>query len=155
MSKESKIAHYLESGGLSQRSIAEQLKVSRNLVRIVKDQMDRQHLTAADIEQMSDEQISILFKRTDLPERAGPKESVYCMPDWEVLTKELLRPGVTRQLLWEEYCDECHTNGKIPYGLTQFKVHLSKHLEKKEFSEVIFHKPGEMTEVDWVGDKAH
>lgn len=155
MSKESKIAHYLESGGLSQRSIAEQLKVSRNLVRIVKDQMDRQHLTAADIEQMSDEQTSVLFKRSDLPERAEPKESVYCTPDWEVLSKELLRPGVTRQLLWEEYRDECHASGKIPYGLTQFKVHLSKYLEKTEFSEVIFHKPGEMTEVDWVGDKAH
>lgn len=155
MSKESRIAHLLETGGLSQRSIAERLKVSRNLVQLVRKRMDEDNLTAADIDAMSEEQRSSLFKRIDLPPKADFKESVYYVPDWESVAGELMKPGVTRQLLWEEYCDECRACGKIPYKLTQFKFHLSRFLEKKEYSEVIFHKPGHMTEVDWVGDRAH
>ena len=116
MSKESRIAHLLETGGLSQRSIAERLKVSRNLVQLVRKRMDEDNLTAADIDAMSEEQRSSLFKRIDLPPKADFKESVYYVPDWESVAGELMKPGVTRQLLWEEYCDECRACGKIANG---------------------------------------
>lgn len=36
----------------------------------------------------------------------------YVLPDYEGLAKELSKPGVTMQLLWEEYVQGCRLNGE-------------------------------------------
>lgn len=75
------------------------------------------------------------------------------MPDYADLAKELVRPGVTMQLLWEEYVDECRRNEKIYYQLTQFKKYFNDHLNTQSFSHTIHHKAGETAQVDWAGTK--
>ncbi len=42
------------------------------------------------------------------------------MPDYASVHKELQRSGVTLNLLWLEYCDQCRAAGEIPYQSTPF-----------------------------------
>ena len=62
---------------------------------------------------------------------------------------ELDHPGVTRQLLWEEYHEE-FPNGYRP---TQFYHHLSQHIAARNPSMVLEHKPGKELFVDYAGKK--
>ncbi len=65
-------------------------------------------------------------------------------------TSELLRRGVTRQLLWEEYRKD-HPEG---YGYSQFCEHLRQHNQKDQAVMHFTHKPGEQLQIDYAGDKA-
>ena len=59
---------------------------------------------------MSDEALyNILF-----PTASGKVK--YKMPDYEHVYKELQRDGVTLDLLWQEYVDECRLAGELPYA---------------------------------------
>lgn len=62
---------------------------------------------------------------------------------------ELKHPGVTRQLLWDEYREEFPTG----YRPTQFYHHLSQHIASRNPSMVLQHKPGEKLFVDFAGKK--
>ena len=154
-SKTLKIAQYIENGRLSQDSIADSVHVSKNLVFSVANKMTENGWTAEDVRRLSEEDRKRIFRRTDLPEKAPAKESMYAKPDYEFYCRELLKPGVTKALLHEEYVEESERAGLIPLQITQFKVHLNEHLRKKPFSEIINHKPGAETEVDWTGDPVH
>lgn len=156
--KESKIlqvAHYVEKGGLSQNQIAKTVHVSKNLVSVIATKMTENEWTEADVRVMSEDERKRIFQRTDLPPAVPKKEPLYSQPDYEFYCQELLKPGVTKALLHEEYVEECRRAGLIPLQLTQFKVHLGEHLSKKAFSEIIRHTPGAEIEVDWTGDPAH
>ena len=47
-------------------------------------------------------------------------DSVYAMPDFAYIHRELAKNGVTLTLLWEEYCTKVRGNGSVPYSYTQF-----------------------------------
>ena len=42
-------------------------------------------------------------------------DSVYAMPDFAYIHRELAKNGVTLTLLWEEYCTKVRSNGSVPY----------------------------------------
>ena len=65
-----------------------------------------------------------------------------------------MKPGVTLQLLWEEYAQDCRLEGKVFYQLTQFKKHFNEYLNKTNFSHLLHHKAGEQAQVDWSKCKA-
>ena len=69
------------------------------------------------------------------------------LPDIEYLEKELRRPHVTMQLLFEEY-RTAHPNG---LGRTQFYEYFAKHKSKKPDMKVI-HKGGDKLFIDFSGD---
>lgn len=79
----------------------------------------------------------------------------YAVPDYSSLVKELAKPGVTVQLLFEEYQDSCRLAGKQAYQKTQFRKHLNDYLNKSEFRDIMTHKAGERIEVDWAGIRPH
>ena len=145
------IAGMLEDG-ISQNLIAGQMHISKSDVSLVNRLMKQKNLTSLLIMGKADEEVNHLFTRAEA--KPDKQESMYAMPDLDYYCNELLKPGVTKALLHEEYVEQCKKEGKIPYQLTQFKVYLSERLKKKEFSEIINHKPGEETEVDWTGDPA-
>ena len=37
------------------------------------------------------------------------------MPDYEYVSREMQKSGVTLNLLWLEYCEQCSNNGETPY----------------------------------------
>ena len=97
---------------------------------------------------MSDKQLS---------ERLFPSsvsKPVYKMPDYAYVYKELQRSGVTLNLLWLEYCDQCRAAGEIPYQSTQFNKYYADYLAKANATMHLNHKPGEVMQVDWAGDTA-
>ena len=153
-SKILQVARYLETGQISQRQIAAACHVSKNLVSTVSQKMHAMNWKAADVEAMGKEERINNFRRADQPKEEGRKQKDYEEPDYEYYCQELLKPGVTKALLHEEYVEHCTLAGTVPLQLTQFKEHLGEHLRKKAFSEIIQHKPADETEVDWTGDPA-
>lgn len=139
----------LKVKGVSNRTIASTLSVSRNTVNRIVQKIDSSNYNYPDIINMNDLELTQFFN-----ERPGAKKDEdYVMPDYETLSKELSRPGVTMQLLWEEYYDECTFSKKQGYKLTQFKKYFNEYLSQHEFTSIIHHKAGERIEVDWTGTK--
>ena len=137
----------LKAAGQSNRAIADFLGLSRNTVNAAVARIEDSGLRFEDLQILTDAQVNEVF-----PPTSGRKvEGEYYMPDFEQLKKELAKPGVTLQLLWEEYSDSCRLSGHKPYQLTQFKKHFNDHLKKTGFKDIIQHKAGEQIEVDWAG----
>lgn len=99
-------------------------------------------------EGMSDKQLAeVLFPASN----AKPE---YKMPDYEYVAREMQKSGVTLNLLWLEYCEQCSNNGETPYRLTQFKKYFRDYTLKNSATMHLNHKPGEIMQVDWAGDTA-
>ncbi|NOS95348.1 MAG: IS21 family transposase [Methylotenera sp.] len=82
---------------LSNRRIAESLKVSHNTVGRYRNTIEQQKITSALIAELNDTQLVSLFN----PTRKKMCDSLSI--DWESIHTELQTKGVTLQLLWEEY----------------------------------------------------
>ncbi|MFA6135684.1 MAG: IS21 family transposase [Phycisphaerae bacterium] len=70
------------------------------------------------------------------------------LPDWDTVHRELRRPRVTLQLLWEEY-RQLHPDG---YGYTQFCEYYHRWRAPLEVTLRQHHVAGEKTFLDWAGD---
>jgi transposase len=68
-------------------------------------------------------------------------------PDLEYLYREMQRPGVTLNLLWEEY-REAHPEG---YGRSQFCARYLRFLKGHEVYLRKVYKAGDQAMVDWAG----
>lgn len=82
---------------LSNRRIAESLKVSHNTVGRYRNIIEQQQITSALVAELNDTQLGRLFNAT--------RKKMCEIPsiDWENIHTELQIKGVTLQLLWEEY----------------------------------------------------
>ena len=78
--------------------------------------------------------------------------SIYQMPDFVYIHKELARTGVNLTLLHEEYTNKCLAEGTTPYRYTQFCDKYRRWAKVTKATMRIKHKPGDKTEVDWAGD---
>jgi transposase len=124
------------------------MRISRQTVVTALQRAAEQELTYQSISGLSDHD---LFKVLYPPESS---QSNYKMPDYEQVHREMVKSGVTLQLLWMEYCDQCRTANEIPYQLTQFKKYYRDYVVKTKATMHISHKPGEIMEVDWAGQVA-
>ena len=145
MDKTREILRYLALG-MSQVDIASLLKVSRNTIRKTKIAAEQINLTWEEAGKMENNELEkVLFPKQPADESLQPK------PDFEYVAKELQRPGVTRQLLWEEYVEEAKAAGKIPLQYSQFCNLVNKYLEMNKATMHFEHNPAERIEVDWAG----
>lgn len=130
--------------GISQRSIATALKVSRNTVsKVLKSASDYQLHWPLD-ETMTNERIELLFYEPPLIETRTH-------PNWDIIHKEYLKAHVTLKLLWMEYCDKTRASNETPLMYSQFCHYYREHIQKTRAVMNIRHKPGELIEVDWAG----
>jgi transposase len=74
------------------------------------------------------------------------------LPNFEYIYKELAKTGVTLSLLWAEYCAQCAEEHTIPYQHSQFNEKYHAYAASKKATLRIKRKPGELMEVNWVGD---
>lgn len=98
--------------------------------------------------EMGDETIKKLIYPASNSKRGG-----YEKPDYEQVHRELKRKGVTRALLYEEYCDKCRSAGKSFCSATTFNDGYRKWANSQNITMHIEHKPGQKMEVDWAGTK--
>ena len=138
----------LESLGINNTQIAESCYCSRTTVINTLQKAQEKGITWQSAREMADKEIcKLLFP--------GEKaKSVYKMPDYEYVHREMAKSGVTLTLLWVEYCEECRQNGEIPYRATQFNKYYSDYVAKTKATMHINRKPGELMEVDWAGQTA-
>ena len=95
--------------------------------------------------QMSDKEL-----KQKLFQKAASKPE-YRMPDYEHVHREMAKSGVTLNLLWMEYCEECRKNQELAYQSTQFNKYYGDYVQKTKATKRIEHKPGDLMETDWVG----
>lgn len=150
MTKYREIIRLLSFDDLSERRIAESLNVSRNTVSNVRRAaIDKKIYWPLD-ELMTDEVLEKLLFPSENEISSDKK-----MPDFDYIHKELLRNGVTKKLLWVEYCEECRQNGDEPLMYSRFCYYIQQDEQKRRATMHIPRKPGYQVEVDWAGDPAY
>ncbi len=133
---------------VSNRQIAEIMSVSRNTVNRITRILVEKQLSWEVVEHLTDHELVSIFESPPALNSLN-----YVQPDYAKLSKELTRPGVTMQLLWEEYQDQCRLSKTLGYQATQFKKYFNDYLIQNQFTEVMRHKAGERIEVDWAGTR--
>ena len=138
----------LSSLGINHKQIAEGMGIARQTVVTTLQRAAAQGLSWQAVEPLSDRELRAkLFPQ-------GSNKPSFKMPNYETIHRELAKPGVTQQLLWFEYYDQCRATGEIPYQLTQFKTYYREYVAKTKATMHIQRKPGELMEVDWAGQTA-
>lgn len=138
----------LSSLKFSERNIALSCSVSRNTVAKVLKRAKELDLSWPLDETVTEQSLrQLMFPK----EQTGTNKP---MPDYAYIRKELLRNGVSKKLLWSEYCENCRMNGEMPLMYSQFCYHLQQDEQKRRATMHIQRKPGEQIEVDWAGDPA-
>ena len=110
--------------GISQRSIALTCKCSRNTVAAV-----LKRANAANLQWPADEKTDAELGALLFPEKQV-QTSIRRMPDYEWVSKELNRNGVTLKLLWMEYCEECRQARQQPFMYSQFCHHFQQYAKR-------------------------
>jgi transposase len=136
----------LNSLNFSNVGIANSIHCSRNTVSEVLKLAEAHELAWPIPAVLTNRDIEVLF----YPERATNEGRK--LPDFEYVYKELARPGVTLSLLWAEYCVKCEQENTIPYQHSQFNEKYHAYAASRKATLRIKRKPGEVMEVDWVGD---
>ena len=138
----------LHSLGFNHSQIVESTAISRPTVITVTQRAAAQGLDWQTAESLTDKELSARL----YPQNSGKPS--FKMPDYDYVHREMSKPGVTQQLLWFEYCDQCRATGEMPYQLTQFKTYYREYIAKTKATMHITRKPGELLEVDWAGQTA-
>ena len=139
----------LKSLGFSDRNIALSCSVSRNTVKRVIDKAEEKHISWPLDFDMTDAVLDELLFPSD------KSVTQRRLPDYDYIRKELLRKGVTKKLLWVEYCEDCRLSGENPLMYSQFCEHIHRDEQKRRATMHIPRKPRQQVEVDWAGDPAH
>lgn len=133
-----------EQTKLRKRAIARALNISRTVVDSYLTQFKATGLKYSDIKDMSDDQVKEFFVKKE-PFISEKQKILY--DRFEYMLKELRKPGVTLQLLWEEYKRE-YPDG---YESTQFGYYYQKWRQSLKVSMHIEHKVGDKMFVDFTG----
>ena len=129
---------------LSFRQISRSVRVSLGTVSNYIQAFESSSLSWPLPEDHSETQlVQALFPEAPLPNRKGLVD-----PDWPEIHLALKRKGVTKQLLWEEYCQSHTLNA---YSYAQFCHRYKQWLGCQKRSMRQHHKAGEKLFVDYAG----
>jgi len=138
----------LASLGLNNSQIAEGAGTTRKTVRRVLDRAGEAGVDWAKARGMPEKDLAYALYPSAMVKAA------HKAPDCDAVHREMAKPGVTLQLVWMEYCEQCRTSGELPYQLSQFKKLYRDYAVQAKATMHIAHKPGEIMEVDWAGQTA-
>ena len=144
MEKIREIIRLKESAKLSERAISRTLKVSRPTV---KQYIDHIYQAGYNYESIKDIDDDTLLKILDGKIKSQSQRHKTLCAKFEYFVKELKRPGVTLQCLWEEYQVE-HPDG---YGYSQFCYHFQQWRNTRKLNKHMDHKAGDKLFVDFTG----
>ncbi len=135
----------LNEAGLSDRMIHRALFVSRPVVKEYVEKIRSAGLDYTTIRDMADETLlEVIEGRKSASERYQNLSNLFSH-----VSKELMRPGVTLQCVWQEYRAE-HPDG---YSYSQFCYHFQVWRSASELSMHIEHKVGDKMFIDFAGKK--
>ena len=121
--------------GFSERNIARTAGVSSNMVKRVVEAATAAKIDWTHAESMDDATI----EKALFPDRkpAQPSHTI----DFEYIRKELLRNGVTKKLLWTEYCESCRLCNREPLMYSQFCHYIKQEEQKRRATMHIPRRP--------------
>lgn len=146
MSKLKSIIYKLSKGS-SNKSISKQFGISRNTVLSYKKKIEELNMDYDELLALSDEEIFNLLQNTNGDKIEENGRYHYLLDQMDFFLEELKRPGVTRQLLWQEYKQKQEDG----YQYSQFCDHLHKYLTNSEISMRLEHQYGDVLQVDFAG----
>jgi transposase len=130
---------------LGVRPIARACNISTSTAHAYVDKLKELNVPYGEIAVMGDDELEeLLFPR----EEKTPARS---LPDFEYLSKEMTKKGVTLQILYEEYKKD-NPDG---YERSRFYGLYREWIKKADPVMRFNHKAGEKTFIDFSGDKAH
>jgi len=136
----------LHDAGLSQRQIAQALKVSQPVVADYLAKFKKAGLKSTDIAVQADSELRQLFIRErPLSQRREGIEALF-----EGVAKEMRRRGVTLELLWREYLGR---EAQQHYSYSTFCKLYRRWSKDSELDMHMQHAAGDKTFVDFTGDK--
>jgi len=144
MAKEKEILR-LHLEGFSQREICKALRCGHARVNDLVKASCSTGLTWEAVKSLDDSGIRELL----LPSQDS--RDTFALPDFESLAHEISRPGVTRKLLWYEYCNSISDTALAPYQYAQFCRLFDRYLKQESATMRLTHVPGQRMFVDWAG----
>ena len=129
---------------LSHRQIAAALRIGIGTVSNYLAAFERSSLSYPLSAELDEAEIG----RRLFPPIVSSVEPQFIAPDFAEIQAQLRLKGVTRQLLWEEYGEQC---GSQAYSYTQFCVLYRRWLKHQRLSMRQTHRPGEKMFVDYCG----
>ena len=129
---------------LSIRQISASVKVSTGAVTKYLRQFEKSDLSWPLPEDLDD---TALINQLS-PEAASRQHQGLIDPDWAEMHRTLKQKGMTKQLIWEEYCDVYPHNA---YSHSQFCHRYSEWRKKQKRSMRQLHQAGEKLFVDYAG----
>lgn len=129
---------------LSQRQIAAATKLSVGVINKYLAAAEAAHLSWPLPEGITEAQL----RRLLFPDLALSPKEPKILPDFAQIHQELKRKGVTRQLLWEEYCAEYPDHH---YAYTQFCGYYQEWKQHLKVTLRQTHRAGEKMFVDYCG----
>lgn len=147
------------SAGLSDRAIAQDLKIGRRQLRVMRKILNSISTDYEVIMTMDDAKLLATVQKAhyETPEHLAEKERKENLRKSEIVERvdyyrqELQRPGVTLQVLWQEYAK----GNESPYGYSFFCRIVNLHLKKKQPVYHRFYSPGDILLIDFAGDKMY
>ena len=146
MNKVREIIRLKEQTNLSERAISRALKVSRPVVKQYLSQISNAGLDYAAINAMDDDTLLEIISSSS---PCHSKRYKALSHHFEDFIKELKRPGVTLQLLWEEYREK-YPDG---YSYSQFCYHFQQWRNTSKLTMHMQHKAGDKVFSDFAGKK--
>ncbi len=138
-------ARLLLEFNLGVRPIARACKISTSTAHIYVDKLKELDVPYQEIAVMGDDELEeLLFPEED-------KKEAKPLPDFEYLSKEMTKKGVSLLLLHEEYKKD-NPDG---YGRTRFYELYNDWAKRADPVMRFTHKAGEKMFIDFSGDKAH
>ena len=138
----------LKNDGVGIREISRRTGISRNSVR--------KYLVLLDAEQSEESQA---LSNKDIADKAYHNDQIehdaerlqYLFTHFTKAEGELLKTGVTRQLLWKEYI-QINPDG---YVYSHYCYHFNQYLRNKEVSMHLEYTAGDVIMIDFAGKKQH
>jgi len=146
MKKIREIIRFKETTDMSDRKIAQALKISRPVVAQYLKEIRASGLTYAEIKNMPDSQFLALFEKQRSKKYSKYEELSERFPHF---VTELKKTGVTLMTLWNEYQRE-HSDG---YRYSRFCYHFQVWRNASKVTMHMDHKAGDKMFVDYAGDK--
>ena len=137
--------------GASQREISRQLDISRTSIKSYMLRFADSGLSYQELLSLDDGSLLKIAQGVIYKQQPDVRFEVL-KPLLELYSKEVKRPKMTIQKLWEEYVDEF---GDQAYSYTTFKHHLQEYISSHTYKFHNEHKPGAELQVDFAGDKLY
>lgn len=137
------------SDGLSEKNISERLHLSRMSIRVYKQRALATGQSFSALSVLSDKALADLLTLKGYSKSTDTERLSHLSPLLEEYARELQRPYVGYDTLWEEY-RKMYPDG---YSYNRFREILKEYTKSHSYAYHTLYTPGHEMQVDFAGDK--